>query len=89
VTVDAGTKALATNGPAPCVLRGVGAGATYRFAGDEHGIINIPPGQPAPALGSRVLIGATHCDLTVNLHASYCAVGEGAAARWPICGRYS
>jgi D-serine deaminase-like pyridoxal phosphate-dependent protein len=89
VTVDAGTKALATNGPAPCVVRGAGADATYRFAGDEHGIISIPPGQPAPPLGARVLIGATHCDPTVNLHGSYVVVGEGAAARWPICGRYA
>jgi D-serine deaminase-like pyridoxal phosphate-dependent protein len=89
VTVDAGTKALATNGPAPCVIRGVPAGGSYRFWGDEHGIISIPAGQAAPPLGARVLIGATHCDPTVNLHASYVVVGEGMTTRWPVCGRYS
>lgn len=89
VTVDAGTKALATNGPPPCHIRGVGPGATYRFAGDEHGIIGIPASQPAPPLGARLLIGATHCDPTVNLHASYCVIRDGTVNRWPICGRYS
>jgi D-serine deaminase-like pyridoxal phosphate-dependent protein len=88
ITVDAGTKALATNGPPPCHIRGVAPGATYRFAGDEHGIITMPPGKPPPPLGARVLISATHCDPTVNLYASYCVIGSGAMERWPICGRY-
>jgi D-serine deaminase-like pyridoxal phosphate-dependent protein len=88
ITVDAGTKALATNGPPPCHIIGAGDGVSYRFAGDEHGIVDIPPGQPAPPLGARLLIGATHCDPTVNLHASFCVVKDGAAIRWPICGRY-
>jgi D-serine deaminase-like pyridoxal phosphate-dependent protein len=88
ITVDAGTKALATNGPPPCHIIGAGAGASYRFGGDEHGMIDLAPDQPAPPLGARVLIGATHCDPTVNLHASYCVVKDGAAIRWPICGRY-
>jgi D-serine deaminase-like pyridoxal phosphate-dependent protein len=88
VTVDAGTKALATNGPPPCHIHGVPAGATYRFAGDEHGIIDIPARSPAPPLGARVLIGATHCDPTVNLHASYCVIRDGTTIRWTICGRY-
>jgi D-serine deaminase-like pyridoxal phosphate-dependent protein len=59
VTVDAGTKALATNGPPPCDIVGVPRGAAYRFAGDEHGIVSIPAGQASPALGDRLLIGAT------------------------------
>lgn len=88
VTVDAGTKALATNGPPPCRLIGVPAGASYRFAGDEHGIISIPVGSAPPALGARVLIGATHCDPTVNLHAAYQVIGDGPPMRWPIRGRY-
>ncbi len=88
VTVDAGTKALATNGPPPCVIFGLAPGATYRFAGDEHGIIAIPPGQQAPALGARLLIGATHCDPTVNLHAAYHVMRDGRIEQWPIRGRY-
>jgi D-serine deaminase-like pyridoxal phosphate-dependent protein len=88
VTVDAGTKALATNGPAPCHLLGAPAASAYRFAGDEHGIIGIPPGQPAPEIGARVLIGATHCDPTVNLHSSFQVVSNDGIEEWPILGRY-
>jgi D-serine deaminase-like pyridoxal phosphate-dependent protein len=88
VTVDAGTKALATNGPPPCRILGAASGAAYRFAGDEHGIIAVPPGRPVPPLGARVLIGATHCDPTVNLYASYCVIRAGAIERWPVCGRH-
>jgi D-serine deaminase-like pyridoxal phosphate-dependent protein len=87
VTVDAGTKALATNGPPPCDLIGAPRGATYKFAGDEHGIITIPAGARPPALGARVLIGATHCDPTVNLHASFHVLKNGAVRKWPIRGR--
>jgi D-serine deaminase-like pyridoxal phosphate-dependent protein len=88
VTVDAGTKALATNGPPPCHIIGVAKGAAYRFAGDEHGVITMPAGSTAPGLGERLLIGATHCDPTVNLHARYHVVGSGEPAVWPIGARY-
>jgi D-serine deaminase-like pyridoxal phosphate-dependent protein len=88
VTVDAGSKALATNGPPPCHMRGLPPGSSFRFAGDEHGIVAIPTGQPMPPLGARVLIGATHCDPTVNLYASYCVIRNGTSERWPICGRH-
>lgn len=88
VTVDAGTKALATNGPPPCHIIGTVKGGTYRFAGDEHGIVNIPDGQIAPELGDHLLIGATHCDPTVNLHSCYHVIGEGEAEIWRIRGRY-
>jgi D-serine deaminase-like pyridoxal phosphate-dependent protein len=89
VTVDAGTKALAVNGPAPDRFIGVPAGSSYVFAGDEHGTIKLPPGAAAPAVGRRVLIGATHCDPTVNLHSGYRVVNaDGSIARWPIVGRY-
>ncbi|MCC6777734.1 MAG: alanine racemase [Hyphomicrobiales bacterium] len=89
ITVDAGTKALATNGPPPCHIIGAGVGASYRFGGDEHGIIDLAPGQSQPPLGARILVGATHCDPTVNLHAAYRVVkADGTAMRWPISGRY-
>ena len=89
VTVDAGTKALAVNGPAPARFIGLPAGASYSFAGDEHGAIALPSGPPRPAVGTRVLIGATHCDPTVNLHAAYHAVdADGAVTVIPIIGRY-
>jgi D-serine deaminase-like pyridoxal phosphate-dependent protein len=88
VTVDAGTKALATNGPPPCDIIGAPRDAAYRFAGDEHGIISIPPGAASLTLGDRLLIGATHCDPTVNLHGCYHAVSESTVETWPIRARH-
>ena len=88
VTVDAGTKALATNGPPPCNLIGAPAGSSYRFAGDEHGIIVVPSGKNPPRIGDRLLIGATHCDPTVNLHARYHVIDAGHVETWPIGARY-
>jgi D-serine deaminase-like pyridoxal phosphate-dependent protein len=88
VTVDVGTKALAVNGPPPPLLIGAPDGSSYAFAGDEHGTVTLPAGAPRPALGSRILIGATHCDPTVNLHGEYHVVAGGSVTTWPIIGRY-
>jgi D-serine deaminase-like pyridoxal phosphate-dependent protein len=88
VTVDAGTKVLATNGPPPCHLLGVPPGSVYRFGGDEHGIVTLPAGGAAPRLGDRLLIGATHCDPTVNLHDRYLVVRGEVLEHWPIVGRH-
>lgn len=88
-TVDAGVKALAFNGPVPDLIIGAPAGSTYRFGGDEHGMITLPAGAEAPQLGTRVLLQATHCDPTVNLHAAYHVVGHnGGVETWPVEGRY-
>jgi D-serine deaminase-like pyridoxal phosphate-dependent protein len=89
VTVDAGTKALAVNGPPPARFIGLPAGATYAFAGDEHGVVRLPAGASRPAPGARILIEATHCDPTVNLHGEFHAVHrDGAVATMAIVGRY-
>jgi D-serine deaminase-like pyridoxal phosphate-dependent protein len=88
-TIDAGVKALAFNGPMPSKIVGAPRGSTYRFAGDEHGIITLPAGCVAPALGARVLVEATHCDPTVNLHPRYTVVKkDGHIEHWPILARY-
>ncbi|MGB6535790.1 MAG: hypothetical protein WBF58_07480 [Xanthobacteraceae bacterium] len=88
VTIDAGAKALATNGPPPCLILGAPIGSTYRFAGDEHGVLSLPPGAAPLELGSRPLFGATHCDPTVNLHSAYNAIIENDVESWPIQCRY-
>ncbi|MGP9812706.1 DSD1 family PLP-dependent enzyme [Rhodopseudomonas sp. NSM] len=89
LTVDAGVKALALNGPLPDVFGGLPQGASYRFAGDEHGVISLPAGAAPPRPGQRVLIGATHCDPTVNLFSRLHAVSaEGAVDEWAIRARY-
>lgn len=88
VTVDAGTKALAFNGPTPRIILGAPTGTKYRFAGDEHGVLELPgPGAP-PAHGSRVLIEASHCDPTINLYSRYHAVEAAKITHWEIGARY-
>ncbi len=89
LTVDAGVKALALNGPLPDVFGGLPQGASYRFAGDEHGVISLPAGATAPLPGQRVLIGATHCDPTVNLFSQLHAVSaDGTVEEWAVRARY-
>jgi D-serine deaminase-like pyridoxal phosphate-dependent protein len=89
VTVDAGTKALAVNGPMPDRFIGVADRSSYAFAGDEHGTIRLPPDAPQPSVGTRVLLGVTHCDPTANLHPVYHVVrDDGTLEFWPIVGRY-
>jgi D-serine deaminase-like pyridoxal phosphate-dependent protein len=88
-TVDAGVKALAFNGPVPKLIIGAPEGSSYRFGGDEHGMITLPDGADTPKLGSRVLLQATHCDPTVNLHAAYQVVGHNVGVEtWPVEARY-
>ncbi|HEY7696781.1 MAG TPA: DSD1 family PLP-dependent enzyme, partial [Vicinamibacteria bacterium] len=71
ITVDAGVKAFATDQepPDPLSLPGV----SYRFAGDEHGILEFrdPRGPAEVKLGDKVLMIASHCDPTVNLYDQY------------------
>ncbi len=84
-TVDTGVKAMAFNGPSPELLIGAPAGPRYRFGGDEHGMITLPPGSAAPKLVSRLLLLTTHCDPTVNLHARYYVVGHNNGVEsWPV-----
>lgn len=88
VTVDAGTKSLAVNGPAPHMIIGAPEGTTFRFAGDEHGVLVLPEGSNAPALGERVLMSVTHCDPTINLFSAVHAVKKSdAIEKWPVVGR--
>lgn len=88
VTVDAGTKSLAVNGPPPHLLVGAPDGSAYEFAGDEHGILLLPEGSKVPKLGDRVLMSVTHCDPTVNLFSVVHAVSmSDEIAKWPVVGR--
>ena len=87
VTIDAGVKSLATDGPLPLLARGAAAACTYAFFGDEHGKIFAAVNQ-RPSLGSRIELVTPHCDPTVNLHDVIHVVEEDAlVAIWPIEGR--
>jgi 3-hydroxy-D-aspartate aldolase len=96
-TVDAGFKAFATDRPfGPQVL---GADAIkYHFAGDEHGIIELPVRNTAVSdgsgndfpLGSTLEFVVPHCDPNVNLYDQfYCVRGDTVEAVWPIARGYS
>jgi D-serine deaminase-like pyridoxal phosphate-dependent protein len=70
VTVDAGLKAFATDGPMPRPAGSRFGGSTYMFFGDEHGALTRPPGPPV-SLGERVEFVSPHCDPTVDRYDAY------------------
>jgi D-serine deaminase-like pyridoxal phosphate-dependent protein len=54
VTVDAGTKSLPTDGPAPTIAAGAPEGCTYHQFGDEFGVVLMPGAlSPETAAGGR------------------------------------
>lgn len=87
--IDAGLKALATDGPMPLFARGAPEGATFSFAGDEHGRVHYAEGNPARLkVGDIVELHPPHCDPTVNLYDVYHAMrGEVLEAIWPVDAR--
>jgi D-serine deaminase-like pyridoxal phosphate-dependent protein len=88
ITVDAGTKSLAVNGPSPHLLVGAPEGSSFNFAGDEQGIISFSESSKAPKLGHRILMSVTHCDPTVNLFSVMHAVTRSNdVEKWPVVGR--
>ncbi len=87
VTVDAGVKSLATDGPLPLVASGASRNCSYAFFGDEHGKL-FAKGTHRPALGSRIELITPHCDPTVNLHdVIHVMDGDKLVAIWPIDAR--
>jgi D-serine deaminase-like pyridoxal phosphate-dependent protein len=85
-TIDAGFKALATDGGAPTIVRGAPSGAAYAFMGDEHGAV-FSPGADFE-LGSAVALAVPHCDPTVNLYDFYHVVrGDTLVDIWPVTAR--
>jgi D-serine deaminase-like pyridoxal phosphate-dependent protein len=87
-TVDAGVKALATDGGLPVIVAGAPAGSTYRFMGDEHGAISDPASRHVWRLGDLVRLAVPHCDPTVNLYDSYHVLaGDTLEAIWPVDAR--
>ena len=85
-TIDAGFKAMATDGGPPTVLTGAPAGAPYHFMGDEHGLVLF--GETSPPVGSIVTLAVPHCDPTVNLYDFFHVVrGDTLVDMWPIEGR--
>lgn len=67
VTLDAGLKAFSTDGPLPQPLTPRFATATYRFFGDEQGMITRPAGEPVRR-GERLALAPGHIDPTLDLY---------------------
>jgi len=88
VTLDAGTKAIATDAGEPMVLAGAHPDSRYRFKGDEFGRLDLPEGATVPAIGSAVVLMPSHCDPTVNLHSVYHLIRQDqSAGTWPVDAR--
>lgn len=66
VTVDAGLKAFATDGPPPRPLTAPFAHDAYFYFGDEHGGLMRPAAGGPIVHGDRVELMVPHCDPTVD-----------------------
>jgi D-serine deaminase-like pyridoxal phosphate-dependent protein len=85
-TIDAGFKALSTDGGSPAVAEGAPLGATFVFMGDEHGALIAP--DHTFHVGDRVSLTVPHCDPTVNLYDAYHVVRDGTLIDiWPVSAR--
>ncbi|MGY4253863.1 D-serine deaminase-like pyridoxal phosphate-dependent protein [Bradyrhizobium sp. USDA 4516] len=71
VTVDAGLKAFATDGPVPRVADQRFANDGYFYYGDEHGGVMRPVGGNGIELGERIELTPPHCDPTVDRYSVY------------------
>ena len=86
ITVDAGYKAFATDHETP-QLRDI-QGVSYRWAGDEHGVLEFKNPSRRVEIGEKVLLIASHCDPTVNLYDHYYPYrDERVTELWPIAAR--
>jgi 3-hydroxy-D-aspartate aldolase len=85
-TIDAGFKALSTDGGSPNVISGAPEAAMFVFMGDEHGALIAM--DHAFKIGDAVSLSPPHCDPTVNLYDAYHIVREGTLIDiWPVTAR--
>lgn len=86
-TIDAGFKALATDGGPPRIAAGA-EGAQFAFMGDEHGALIGPDADTQRSIGDLVTLMVPHCDPTVNLYDFYHVVdGDTLVDIWPVSAR--
>ena len=85
-TIDAGSKSLAMDGPAPVVAFGAPEGTVYTCSGDEFGELALPAGcNEGLKPGDLVALVVPHCDPTINCFDWYhCIRGDTLAEVWPI-----
>jgi D-serine deaminase-like pyridoxal phosphate-dependent protein len=87
-TIDAGSKSLAMDGPAPVVAYGAPPGTTYECSGDEFGQLTLPAGSEPLRAGDVVGLVVPHCDPTINCFDWYhCVRGDALVDFWPVDAR--
>lgn len=85
--VDAGFKAFSTDQPVTPESKST-EGIVYRWAGDEHGILNLSHTSQSINVGSTVEFVIPHCDPTVNLYDRiFCLRGDTVEQVWSIAAR--
>ena len=85
IIVDTGWKSASCDSGVP-VLKAID-GATFAFAGDEHGKLSLPEGTRISA-GDKLELLPSHCDTTVNLYDHYVCLRNGKVeAVWPVAAR--
>jgi 3-hydroxy-D-aspartate aldolase len=86
-TTDAGLKAFATDrkfGPEVIGMEGI----SYRFGGDEHGILEWESPSREIRLGDKVELLVPHCDPNVNLYdRMFCVRGDEVQQVWKVTAR--
>jgi D-serine deaminase-like pyridoxal phosphate-dependent protein len=75
VTVDAGLKAFATDGPTPRAVAGF-VDCKYDYFGDEHGRLTRPVNVLSIDLDQRIEFVPPHCDPTVDRYDRYFLVRQ-------------
>lgn len=86
-TVDGGFKAFATDKPFTPRLKSI-TGVNFRWAGDEHGMLELIQPSREIKIKDRLEFLTPHCDPTVNLYDYLYAVrGEKVEEIWSIAAR--
>jgi D-serine deaminase-like pyridoxal phosphate-dependent protein len=86
-TVDGGFKAFATDKLFTPRLKNI-SGVSFRWAGDEHGILELKQPSQEIKLKDRLEFLTPHCDPTINLYDHLYAVrGNKVEDVWPIAAR--
>jgi D-serine deaminase-like pyridoxal phosphate-dependent protein len=85
--VDAGFKAFSTDQPVTPESKSA-EGVVYRWAGDEHGILDLSQASQPLNVGSTVEFVIPHCDPTVNLYDRiFCLRGDTVEQVWSVAAR--
>ncbi len=84
--IDAGLKSLSSENGMPEII--TPKGLRLLNLNEEHGIVEMNPGQENPDVGSRLEVIPSHVCTTVNLHDRYYVIKEDLLVDiWEISGR--